>query len=110
MASTEDASTTVLTADQASEAAYRFVTQYCEREPIVPLMLMLVAMEPQADQYRTNDPASWADWMKCGSGRSRRNHGQLSRCHPTNAREVPVPRISFTRRRGALAASRRHRR
>ena len=41
------------------------MAQYYEREPIVPFMLMLVAMEPQADQYRANDPASWADWMKC---------------------------------------------
>ncbi|MGB9112017.1 MAG: hypothetical protein WCF24_04740 [Acidimicrobiales bacterium] len=55
----------VLTQSQAYEAAYRFVAQYYERERIVPLMLMLVAMEPQNDTYRTNDPASWSDWQEC---------------------------------------------
>jgi len=55
----------MLTQAQAYEAAYRFVAQYYERERSVPLMLMLVAMEPQKDSYRTNDPASWSDWLEC---------------------------------------------
>jgi hypothetical protein len=54
-----------LTERQAYEAAYRFVAQYYDRERIAPFMLMLVAMEPQADQCATNDPASWADWQRC---------------------------------------------
>ena len=57
-----------LTQAQAHEAAYRFVWQYMDREPDpdnVSLQEMLVALEPTADQYRTNDPASWADWLKC---------------------------------------------
>jgi hypothetical protein len=54
-----------LSTHQAYEAAYRFVAQYYERERIVPLLLMLVAMEPKADHYLTNDPASWSDWEKC---------------------------------------------
>ncbi len=36
----------LLTRSQAYEAAYRFVWQYTEREPIVPFMLMLSSMEP----------------------------------------------------------------
>lgn len=24
-----------------------------------------MALEPTNDQYRTSDPASWADWLKC---------------------------------------------
>lgn len=55
-----------LSVSQAYEAAYRFVWQYAEREPdSVALQLMLVAMEPVADYPRTNDPASWADWLGC---------------------------------------------
>jgi hypothetical protein len=57
-----------LTQSQAYEAAYRFVWQYMEREPdpdAVSLQEMVVALEPTADRYRTNDPASWADWLKC---------------------------------------------
>jgi len=54
-----------LTERQAYEAAYRFVAQYHDRERIVPFMLMLVAMEPKADHYATNDPASWTDWQRC---------------------------------------------
>lgn len=54
-----------MTAEQAYEAAYRFVAQYYERERIVPFMLMLTAMQPVADPLRTNDPASWSDWEKC---------------------------------------------
>jgi hypothetical protein len=26
---------------------------------------MLVALDPTADEYRTNDPASWTDWLEC---------------------------------------------
>jgi len=47
-----------LTVEQAYEAAYRFVAQYYEREPIVPLMLMLTSMTATADRERTNDPAA----------------------------------------------------
>jgi len=50
----------------AYEAAYRFVWQYAQREPdSVTLQLLLVAMEPVADPARTNDPASWEDWLRC---------------------------------------------
>jgi hypothetical protein len=65
MSPPEDRSMIMLTAGQAYEAAYRFVAQYYGRERIVPFMLMLVAMEPRGDLYRTNDPASWEDWMRC---------------------------------------------
>ncbi len=55
-----------LTTEQAYEAAFRFVAQYFGREPdSESLMLMLVAMEPVTDNARTNDPASWSDWLKC---------------------------------------------
>jgi len=54
-----------LTVDQAYEAAYRFVAQYYERERIVPFLLMLTAMKPVDDHYRTDDPASWRDWERC---------------------------------------------
>lgn len=54
-----------LTTEQAYESAYRFVAQYYERERILPLMLMLTAMRPTSDQYKTNDPASWSDWEQC---------------------------------------------
>ena len=54
----------VLTYSQAYEAAYRFVWQYAQREPIDPFDLMLVAMEPVGSQA-TNDPASWPDWLAC---------------------------------------------
>jgi hypothetical protein len=57
-----------LTTEQAYEAAFRFVAQYFGREPdSESLMLMLVAMEPVADVARTNDPASWSDWLACVS-------------------------------------------
>lgn len=56
----------LLTAKQAYEAAYRFVVQYADREPnSESLLLMVVAMEPVADAYLTNDPASWPDWITC---------------------------------------------
>ena len=58
----------VLTAEQAYEAAYRFVFQYRERERQPgpeSLDLLLVHMEPVDDQARTNDPAAWADWHAC---------------------------------------------
>lgn len=55
-----------LTTAQAYEAAYRFLGQYFAREPASEsLMLMLVAMEPTRDSFRTNDPASWKDWQQC---------------------------------------------
>lgn len=55
-----------LTSAQAYEAAYRFVTQYWSREPTSEsLTLLLVAMEPTTDHYRTNDPASSQDWEQC---------------------------------------------
>ena len=58
----------VLTQEQAYEAAFRFVAQYRARESgSESLMLMLVAMEPVADDTKTNDPASWSDWLRCVS-------------------------------------------
>lgn len=54
-----------LTPAQAYEAAYRFVWQYSIREPVDPLLLMLVSMEPTDDDARTSDPASWPDWLGC---------------------------------------------
>jgi hypothetical protein len=54
-----------LTVEQAYEAAYRFVAQYYEREPIVPFMLLLTSMKPTADRERTNYPAAWHDWLDC---------------------------------------------
>jgi hypothetical protein len=64
---------TTLTAEQAYEAAYRFVFQYFSREPgSESIMLMLLNMEPTAGASRTNDPASWTsdpaswhDWSAC---------------------------------------------
>ncbi len=57
-----------LTQEQAYEAAFRFVAQYLAREPSSEsLMLMLVAMEPVSDEAKTNDPASWSDWLRCVS-------------------------------------------
>ena len=63
-----------LTAAEAYEAAFRFVWQYAEREPSSEaLQLLLVSMEPTNDAERTNDPASWSDWLACVSdvGRTR---------------------------------------
>ncbi|WP_155992785.1 hypothetical protein [Nocardioides sp. URHA0020] len=57
-----------LTQAQAYETAYRLVWQYMDREPdpdAVSVQMMLVALEPTDDHYRTNDPASWADWLTC---------------------------------------------
>lgn len=57
-----------LTQAQGYEAAYWFVWQYMDREPdphAVSLQEMLVALEPAADHYRTGDPSSWEDWLKC---------------------------------------------
>jgi hypothetical protein len=57
-----------LTVTEAYEAAYRFVWQYAEREPSnEALQLLLVSMEPTDDAQRTNDPASWPDWVACVS-------------------------------------------
>ena len=53
-----------LTYSQAYEAAFRFVWQYMEREPIEPFLLMVSAMEP-VESGATNDPASWHDWLAC---------------------------------------------
>jgi hypothetical protein len=56
----------MLTVAQAYEAAYRFVSQYAGRSPdSEELLLMLVAMQPVKDHYRTNDPAHWDDWLEC---------------------------------------------
>lgn len=56
----------LLTVADAYEAAYRFVWQYAGREPeSESLQLLLVAMEPTFDGLRTNDPASWQDWLRC---------------------------------------------
>lgn len=44
-----------LTVSQPFEAAYRFVWQYMEREPIEPFVPMLVAMEP-VGRKATGDP------------------------------------------------------
>ena len=56
----------LLSPSDAYEAAYRFVWQYAAREPdSVSLQLMLVAMQPASDGYRTDDPASWEDWLEC---------------------------------------------
>jgi hypothetical protein len=57
--------TTKLTVYQAYEAAYRFVAQYCGREPVEPLILMMVNMEPNGEHYVTDDPAQWEDWQRC---------------------------------------------
>ncbi|MBZ5736923.1 hypothetical protein [Nocardioides mangrovi] len=57
-----------LTQAQAYEAAYRFVWQYNQRDKspdATSLQMMLVAMEPTEDRYKTDDPASWADWVQC---------------------------------------------
>lgn len=57
-----------LTVGEAYEAAYRFVWQYAEREPSnEALQLLLVSMQPTDDAQRTNDPASWSDWVACVS-------------------------------------------
>lgn len=61
----DNENTRALTSEQAYEAAYRFVFQYYKREPIEPFEVMLTAMEPTSDQYKTNDPASWEDWDIC---------------------------------------------
>lgn len=56
----------LLTVAEAYEAAYRFVWQYAKREPSnEALQLLLVSMEPTDDAQRTNDPASWPDWVAC---------------------------------------------
>jgi hypothetical protein len=74
----------LLTHAQAYEAAYRFVWQYMDREPDpdgVSLQEMLANLEPTADEYRTSDPASWTDWLKCVSD---------------TVEGVPLPRLSST--------------
>ena len=56
----------LLTVADAYEVAFRFVWQYAGREPrSESLQLLLVAMEPTLDDLRTNDPASWDDWLRC---------------------------------------------
>lgn len=56
----------LLTVSEAYEAAYRFVSQYFDRErSSEALQLMMVSMEPVNDHARTSDPASWQDWLAC---------------------------------------------
>lgn len=65
----------LLTVADAYEAAFRFVWQYCQREPeSESLLLLLVAMEPTSDEVRTNDPASWEDWLRCVDDVTRGEH------------------------------------
>lgn len=52
----------LLTLDEAYRAAYHFVLQYYEREPIVPFMLMLADMRLEGER-QTSDPAHWYDWL-----------------------------------------------
>jgi hypothetical protein len=57
-----------LTVDQAYEVAFRYVMQYLAREPgSVSLQDMAIAMEPTGtdDPSRSNDPASWEDFLEC---------------------------------------------
>ncbi|MFS0699319.1 hypothetical protein AB6N24_05035 [Cellulomonas sp. 179-A 4D5 NHS] len=66
----------VLSVEQAYEAAYRYLMQYLAREPeSESLQLMAIAMQP-TPPYRSNDPASWDDFLDC--------------VHQTRARE-PLP-------------------
>lgn len=56
-----------LTLDEAYRAAFHFIHQYYEREPITPFFLMLhsMTMWPDAENLRdTADPATWFDWLK----------------------------------------------
>ena len=87
----------MLTVTEAYEAAYRFVSQYTDRErDSEALQLMLVSMRPVDDYAMTNDPASWEDWLKCvadaGKGPSPR----------------PGPPLSCRRQPGPHAGERRY--
>jgi hypothetical protein len=56
----------MLTLDEAYRAAFHFIKQYYEREPITPFVLMLHSMTPWAENgnlRQTSDPATWHDWM-----------------------------------------------
>jgi len=56
----------LLTVDQAYCAAFHFIRQYYEREPIVPFLVLLQSMYPWTeggDPRLTSDPATWHDWM-----------------------------------------------
>jgi hypothetical protein len=83
--SPDETDTPTLTAEQAYEAAYRFVAQYYERERIVPFMLMLTAMRPQRTRFRrttllreaTGFTASMKPWLGTHS-RSRPPHRHKS--------------------------------
>lgn len=56
----------LLTVKEAYEAAYRFVSQYRDRDrESESLQLMLVSMEPVDDYAMSADPASWEDWLTC---------------------------------------------
>jgi hypothetical protein len=56
----------MLTLDEAYRAAFHFINQYYQREPIVPFMLSLSSMTPWAETgnpRQTDDPATWNDWL-----------------------------------------------
>lgn len=68
----------LLTLDEAYRATFHFISQYYEREPITPFLLMLVSMTrwtPGGDPRQTNDPATWHDWI--ASVRAARESDQL---------------------------------
>jgi hypothetical protein len=67
-----------LTVDEAYRAAFHFINQYYEREPIVPFALMLHSMTPGTpggNPRQTSDPATWHDWLS--SVRAARTSEQL---------------------------------
>lgn len=73
-----DADEPLLTADEAFRAAFHFINQYHEREPIVPFGLLLHSMTPRTtggNPRETSDPATWHDWL--ASVRAARASGQL---------------------------------
>lgn len=62
-----DPDESTLTLDEAYRATFHFINQYYEREPIVPIMLLLHSMTAWTeggDPRQTSDPATWPDWMK----------------------------------------------
>jgi len=76
----------LLTLDEAYRAAFHFINQYYEREPIVPFMLMLHSMTPcsqDGDPRQTSDPATWHDWM--ASVRAARQSDELPTIRPPRA-------------------------
>lgn len=73
-----DADELPLTVDEAYRAAFHFIHQYYEREPIDPFMLMLHSMTPwtpDGNPRQTADPATWDDWLM--SVRAARASAQL---------------------------------